>query len=111
MDDKLIVRYETLEKPMELVRKGLRKLDVKNLRINLSKCFSAKDEIQRLGHKFLKGAMKPLNSKTSAIVDFKPTKKKKARIFSWISSSSKQIHTKPSQAIFPNHSTVEKKLY
>ena len=51
LDDILIVSRSRTEHHLDLVRKCLIKLDQENLRFNLTKCHSAKDQIEWLGHR------------------------------------------------------------
>ena len=70
LDDILIVSCKTLEKHMTTARTSLKKLDDKNLRINLSKYHLAKNEIERIGYKITQNAIKLPNSTASAVLKF-----------------------------------------
>ena len=52
----------------------MQKLDADNLRINLSKCHFAKHQINWLGFTFLQNGVKPIESKTAAIAEYKAPK-------------------------------------
>ena len=57
------------EDHLKLVYKCLKKLDNKNLRIDLPKCHFAKTEIEWLGHEFIQSGIAPLETKTSEILN------------------------------------------
>ena len=73
-DDILIVSKGSKESHIQYVYKCLQKLDADNLRINLSKCHFAKQQIKWLGFTFSKNGVKPIESKTAAIAEIKAPK-------------------------------------
>ena len=82
LDDILIVSRGGIEKHLDLVRKCLMKLDLENLRINITKCHLAKKTIEWLSHNITQSGVTPLSSKTDAIGKLSaPTKLKKLRSF------------------------------
>ena len=74
LDDIVIVSRGSKEDHFKLVYKCLKKLDDKNLRINLPKCHFAKTEIEWLGHKFTHSGIAPLELKTAAILNLSAPK-------------------------------------
>ena len=82
LDDILIVSRGGIETHLDLVRKGLIKLDQENLRINLAKCHFAKEKKEWLGHNITQSGITPLSNKTDAIGKLlAPTNLKKLRSF------------------------------
>ena len=67
LDDILILSRGGIEQHLDLVRKCLIKLDQENLRINLAKCYFAKDKIEWLGHRITQTSITRLLNKTDAI--------------------------------------------
>ena len=74
LEDKHIVSKGSNESHIQYVYKCLQKFDANNLRINLSKCHFAKDQINCLGFTFSKNGVKPIESKTAAIAEIKVPK-------------------------------------
>ena len=66
-DDILILSRGGVEQHLDLVPKCLIKLDQKNHRINLAKCYFAKDKIEWLGHSITQTSITRLLNKTDAI--------------------------------------------
>ena len=81
-DDVIVVSKGSKESHIKYVYKCLHKLDADNLRINLSKCHFAKHQINWLGFTFSKNGVKPIESKTAAMVEIKaPETLKQLRSF------------------------------
>ena len=59
----------TLDEHLSLVKKGLKKFDDENLRLKFSKCSFAEHEIEWLGYIFSKRCIRPLEKKTSVILN------------------------------------------
>ena len=68
LDDILIVSKGSYEEHMKLVKICLKELDDENLAISLKKCEFAKHSIKWLGFAITETGLKPLNSKTSALL-------------------------------------------
>ena len=62
------------ESHIQYVYKCLQKLDADNLKINLSRCHSAKHQLYWLGFTFSTTAVKHIESKTAAIAEIKAPK-------------------------------------
>ena len=74
LDEIIIVSKGSKESHIQYVYKCLQKLYADNLRINLSKCRFAKQQINWLGFTFCKKDVKPIESKTAAIAEIKAPK-------------------------------------
>ena len=68
LEDILIVSKGSLEEHKSYVMNCLKRLDDKNLRINLPKCHFGKLEIDWLGYHVSQSGISPLESKTAAIL-------------------------------------------
>ena len=77
LDDILIVSKGSYEEHMQLVKTCLKKLDDENLAISLKKCEFAKHSIKWLGFAITETGLKPLNSKTSALLKLDAPKTQK----------------------------------
>ena len=74
LDDIIVVNKDNKESHLKYVYKFLQKIDADNLRINLSKCYFAKHQINLLGFTFSKNGVKNIESKTTAIAEIKSPK-------------------------------------
>ena len=72
LGDILIVNKGSEEDHFQLLIDWLKKLDAYNLRINLSKCHFAKQEISWLGYNITQSGISTLESKTSAFPSLQP---------------------------------------
>ena len=74
LDDIIVVSKGSRESHLKYVYDCLKKLEVDNLRINLSKCHFAKHQINWLGFTFSQSGVKPIESKIAAIAEIKAPK-------------------------------------
>ena len=74
LDDIIVVSKGRKETHLKYVYKCLQKLEADKLRINISKCHFAKQQINWLGFTFLQSGVKPIESKTAATAEFKAPK-------------------------------------
>ena len=82
LDDILIVSRDRIEDHLDLVRKGLIKIDHEYFQINLAECHFAKDKIERLWHSITRTRITILSNKTDAIEKIlSPSNLKKLRFF------------------------------
>ena len=72
LDDIIIVTGRGLENHKKHLFNCLDRLNNKNLAINLDKCHFAKSKITLLGHEITEKGIKPIISKTQAIINLKP---------------------------------------
>ena len=72
--DIIVVSKSSKESHIKYVYNCLQKLDADNLRINLSKCHFAKHQLHWLGFTISQSGIKPIESKTEAISQFKAPK-------------------------------------
>ena len=72
LDDIIIVTGGGLENHKKYLFNGLDRLNNENLTINLDKCHFAKSKITCLGHEITEKGLKPVISKTQAIINLKP---------------------------------------
>ena len=78
LDDIIIVTGGGIENHKKHLFNCLDRLNDKNLAINIDKCHLAKDKITWLGHEITNKGLKPIVSKTQAILNLKlPTTHKK----------------------------------
>ena len=82
LDDIIIVTGGGIQNHKEKLFKCLDRLNEENLAINLNKCHFAKDKITWLGYEIDKKGIKPIVSKTQAILNLKsPTSHKQLKSF------------------------------
>ena len=82
LDDIIIVTGRGIQNHKEKLFKCLDRLNEENLAINLNKCHFAKDKITWLGYEIDKKGIKPIVSKTQAILNLKaPTSHKQLKSF------------------------------
>ena len=74
LDDIIVVSKGSKGMHLEYVYRCLQKLEADNLRIYLSKCHFAKQQINFLGFTFSQRGVKPIESKTAAIAEIKAPK-------------------------------------
>ena len=74
LDDIIVVSKGIQESHLKYVYNCLQKLEADNLRINLSKCHFAKQQINWLGFTFSQSVVKPIEAKTAAIAEIKAPK-------------------------------------
>ena len=103
LDDILIVSKGSEVDHKQYVLKCLKRLDDKNLRINLPKCLFSKLQIDWLGYHNSQSGILPIESKTSFILSLEARRHLKNSVLFWVQSN-KSLNLYPAKLKLANHS-------